>query len=225
MSENLNIDIERMGEFFNKRADGYEEHMKNTVEFFDEYYKVIAQPVKETDENINILDLGCGTGLEIDSIFSKVPNAKITGIDLSEEMLEKLQKKYESKIDNLNLIKGSYLTVPFKNNNYDYVVSSMTMHHFVLDEKLELYKKIKLSLKSGGKYIEGDYVVSKEYETEFLNRYYKIMNSLSTEEKDLYHIDIPFTIETQKKLFKEAGFKKIEIIWESENNIIMVVEA
>lgn len=224
MSENIIEQIEKMGEFFNKRADRYEEHMKETVEFFTEYYKAIASPIKETESNIDILDLGCGTGLEIEGIFEKAPNSKITGIDMSEEMMNKLKEKYKNKLENISLIKDSYLTLPFEKENYEYVVSCMTMHHFVKEVKLELYKKIKQALKPGGKYIEGDYMVSKVHEIECLDRYYNLMNSLTEEEKDLYHIDIPLAIETQKELLKEAGFRNIEIIWQVENKIIMVAE-
>ena len=224
MSGNINEQIEKMGEFFNKRADTYEDHMKETVECFAEYYKDISRPIKETKENIAILDLGCGTGLELEGIFEKAPNSKITGIDMSEEMMSKLKEKYKNKLENISLIKDSYLTLPFEKENYEYVISCMTMHHFVKGEKLELYKKIKQALKPGGKYVEGDYVVSKEEEIECLDRYYDLMNSLNEEEKELYHIDIPFTIETQKELLKEAGFINIEVIWQVENKIIMVAQ-
>ncbi|MGH4123447.1 MAG: class I SAM-dependent methyltransferase [Clostridium sp.] len=224
MSENTKEQIEKMGEFFNKRADTYEDHMKETVEFFTEYYKAIASPIKKTESKINILDLGCGTGLEIEGIFEKAPNCKITGIDMSEEMMSKLKEKYNNKLENISLIKDSYLTRPFEKENYDYVVSCMTMHHFVEEVKLELYKKIIQALKPGGKYIEGDYMVSEENEIEYLDRYYHLMNSLTKEQKDLYHIDIPLSIKTQKELLKEAGFRNIEIIWHVEDKIIMVAE-
>ena len=225
MNKNIKEDIERMGEFFNKRADGYEEHMKETVEEFEKYYKAISHPIRKTEDKINILDLGCGTGLELEGIFSKVPNAQITGIDMSEEMIKKLKEKYENKLDNIKIIMDSYLTLPFENKNYDYVVACMTMHHFLKEEKIELYKKIREALKEGGKYIEGDYMVSKENEIEYLERYHEQINSLTEEERGLYHIDIPFAIETQKEILTEAGFKNIEIIWQVENKIIMVAEA
>lgn len=225
MSENLKNDIEEMGEFFNKRANLYEDHMRETVELFEKYYNSISNPIVQTDEQIKILDLGCGTGLELEGIFSKAPNCQLTGIDISEDMMVKLKKKYEHKLENIKLKKGSYLIIPFAKKNYDYVVSSMTMHHFVPAVKLELYKKIRESLKKGGKYIEGDYMVMIEKEKKYLDRYYDIMNALLEEEKGLYHIDIPFAIETQKELFKKAGFKRIEIIWHVENKVIMVAEA
>ena len=34
-----------------------------------------------------ILDLGCGTGLELDALFARFPDLRVTGIDMTEEML------------------------------------------------------------------------------------------------------------------------------------------
>ncbi len=89
--EHNNSKIEEMGEFFNNRAESYEQHMERAVEKFDQYYSVLANPIEETDKAVEILDLGCGTGLELKGIFSRCPSAHITGIDLSKEMLQLLR--------------------------------------------------------------------------------------------------------------------------------------
>ena len=52
--------------FFATRAEGYDEHMLNSVEGCKEGYENMARIIKKLSENfalINILDLGCGTGL------------------------------------------------------------------------------------------------------------------------------------------------------------------
>ncbi len=86
MSENY--EIEEMRSFFNLRAEGYEKHMEDAINSFEEYYKLVSSTLKYTEEVIEILDLGCGTGLELEEIFNKAPNARVTCIDLSEEMLK-----------------------------------------------------------------------------------------------------------------------------------------
>jgi len=82
-----------MSQFFNERADEYEEHMRS---FVLELYDVIASPISTTRETISILDLGCGTGLEFEAVFARAPNALITGVDVSEEMLFRLREKYQA---------------------------------------------------------------------------------------------------------------------------------
>lgn len=220
MSNNIIKKPEKMDEFFNARVTGYDQHMKENIDQYEDFYRTISKPILRTDVRIEILDLGCGTGLELKGIFKNVPNAQITGIDLSEEMLNSLTEKYREFAEQLNLIKGSYISHPFGREKYDYVVSVMTIHHFFEKEKLELYKKIRKSLKPDGKYIEGDYVVSEKEEKNALLEYeskIKLVNK-----NQLYHIDIPMTEEKQIKLLEKAGFSKVEVIFRGEANRVFV---
>ena len=81
---------EKMNDFFNKRAGGYDKHMKETIPQFTAFYRKIVSPIQKTKEKIQILDLGIGTGLELEGIFKKATNAFVTGIDVSENMLKLL---------------------------------------------------------------------------------------------------------------------------------------
>jgi len=78
---------EEMKSFFDLRVESYDEHMSSNVEDFNEFYSMIAAPFEKTDRLIEVLDVGAGTGIELEFIFAKAPNAKITAVDLSEEML------------------------------------------------------------------------------------------------------------------------------------------
>ena len=78
---------ETMSDFFDKMSGEYDAHMEANVEAFEEFYSKVAAAIQETQEALSILDIGCGTGLELTAIFKKAPNALITGIDLSMEML------------------------------------------------------------------------------------------------------------------------------------------
>lgn len=222
MSENY--EIEEMGRFFNLRAEGYEKHMEDAINSFEEYYKLVSSTLEYTEEVIEILDLGCGTGLELEEIFNKAPNARITCMDLSEEMLKILKEKYKDKLNQINIVIASYLEEDFGIKKYDYVFGIMTMHHFLYDEKLELYKKIKLALKDNGCYIEGDYVVSKYYEKKWLKQRADLLREQGNEKIKLYHIDIPFALTTQRRLFKEAGFRSLHIIFEKGEHLIYEVK-
>jgi tRNA (cmo5U34)-methyltransferase len=194
--------------------------MKETVNSFDKYYELVSEPIQYTEESIEILDLGCGTGLEIRGILKKAPNARITCIDMSENMMEILLENYRANRSQIRTINGSYLTCPFEERKYDYVVSVMTMHHFIYEEKVKLYEKVKKALKENGLYIEGDYIVEEEKAKELLEKYRNAYEKYGLEAAKLYHIDIPFSIETQKNIFKEAGFKQLELVFEEGEHTI-----
>lgn len=152
--------IEKMDEFFAARAEGYDEHMLNEVGGCREAYEKMAELISDNTENL--LDLGCGTGLELAGIFKRFPNVSVTGIDLSKAMLEKLSEKYSDK--NITLINADYFSTDLRREYFDTVISFQTMHHFSHEMKIGLYKKILNSLKSGGVYIECDYMVETQAE-------------------------------------------------------------
>ena len=88
--------LEKMADFFENRLDGYDEHMMTNIEAADEFYPFTAKQLPTT-ENCHILDLGCGTGLELEEYYPLNPSAKITGVDLSQGMLSALKKKFADK--------------------------------------------------------------------------------------------------------------------------------
>lgn len=85
--------LEKMDEFFENRLSDYDEHMLTTIEGADEFYKFTAA-LLPLEAETEILDLGCGTGLELEEYFALNPHAHVTGIDLSKAMLERLKANF-----------------------------------------------------------------------------------------------------------------------------------
>ena len=79
-----------MDDFFTARVDGYDEHMRQYVEEDSEFYAYTASLLPKK-ENATVLDLGCGTGLELEAFFELNKTAEVTGIDLTEAMLTALK--------------------------------------------------------------------------------------------------------------------------------------
>lgn len=210
--------IEQMSDFFTARASDYDAHMINCVEGCREGYIKMAELVPPNAKTL--LDLGCGTGLELDEIFKRVPDIKVTGIDLTAAMLEKLREKQPDK--KMNLICGDYFTVPF-GEEYDCAVSFQTMHHFKKDKKRELYKKIFDALTAGGVYIECDYMVLTQQEEDFwFKENDRIRKEQGIAEGEFYHYDTPCTVNNQIALLKEAGFKEAEKVFRQENTTMLI---
>jgi tRNA (cmo5U34)-methyltransferase len=88
--------LEKMADFFENRLDGYDEHMMTSIEAADEFYPFTAKQLL-TAENCNTLDLGCGTGLELEEYYLLNPSAKVTGVDLSQGMLSALKRNLPTK--------------------------------------------------------------------------------------------------------------------------------
>lgn len=211
--------LETMSEFFTARVEGYDEHMLNNVEGCREGYAVMASLVPAGTRSL--LDLGCGTGLELDEIFKTHPELNVVGIDLTEAMLQKLREKHPDK--NMRLICGDYFAVDFGKAVFDCAVSFETMHHFSKRKKLELYHRICNSLTDGGLYIECDWIVESQAEED---RYFSENDRLRREagipDGEFCHFDTPCTIDNQIALFKSAGFKSAEKVFRLGGTTIVV---
>lgn len=132
------IKLEKMDDFFARRAEGYDEHMLNEVAGCREAYIKMAELIPEKTETL--LDLGCGTGLELHGIFERFPKLHVTGIDLTKAMLDRLAVKYRGK--DITLINGDYFLVDLGKNRFDAAVSFETMHHFSHEKKISLYSRV-----------------------------------------------------------------------------------
>lgn len=214
-----------ISQFFDERTDTYEEHMRQSLlSSFSKFYGLISSPIARTSEPISILDLGCGTGLELESVFSRAPGALVTGVDVSKKMLCRLRDKYQKFLGQIELVEGPFEMALSKEKEYDYALSVMTLHHLPPSPKGKLYKKVCSSLKDKGKYIEGAYVVSRRKEKEFLSVYEKIMQNHQLPPDKTYHIDVPCSVETQIELLSEAGFSEVRTIWKKRQAAIFVAE-
>ena len=206
--------LEKMDDFFAARVDGYDEHMKSNIEGASSFYKYTAA-LLPADEKANVLDLGCGTGLELEEYFSMNPKAKVTGIDMTEVMLESLRGKFLDK--EIAAICGSYFDVPFGEEIFDATVSVESLHHFSKEQKVPLYAKLRKALKPGGYFILTDYFADlDEQEVFFRQELIRIRKEQSLQDDVLYHYDTPLTVEHEKEALQEAGFTRVEELdsWE-----------
>lgn len=202
--------LEEMGAFFDNRLDGYEEHQLTCIEGARDFYPFTASCLP-SQPHANILDLGCGTGLELDYYFQINPSAAVTGIDLAPSMLMELRRKFSDK--DITLIEGSYFDVLFPENHYDAAVSVESLHHFTRREKIPLYRKIYRALKPGGYFILTDYFApSDEEELRFQNELARLKSEQGITGNGFYHYDTPLTVVHETQALQEVGFPTVEII-------------
>ena len=207
--------LEKMSDFFEARLDGYDSHMMTNIECASEFYPFTAKQLP-TAEHCCILDLGCGTGLELQEYYKLNSSAKVTGIDLSEGMLTELQRKFVGK--DITLILGSYFDVPLGENVFDAAVSVESLHHFTKEEKVGLYSKLHIALKDDGYFILTDYFsLSDDEERMHRNNLIALKTEQGITDDEFYHYDTPLTVKHELEALVEAGFASVEVLnnWEA----------
>ena len=202
--------LEKMADFFENRLDGYDEHMMTNIEAADEFYPFTAKQLPTT-ENCHILDLGCGTGLELEKYYLLNPSARITGIDLSQGMLSTLKKKFADK--DITLICGSYFDVPFGMSLFDGAVSVESLHHFTKVEKVPLYTKLHKALKDGRYFVLTDYFsLTDEEEQMHRQNLIELKAEQGIADDEFYHYDTPLTVRHETEALLDAGFSSVEVL-------------
>lgn len=207
--------LETMSGFFDRRVDSYEDHMRP----WRAYYRWLGELIPAQAETL--LDLGCGTGLELDEIFRLHPDIRVTGIDLAPGMLARLREKHPER--KLTLTVGDYLTVPLAPCAFDVAVAFETLHHFPPETKLGLFRRIFVALRPGGMLLEGDYIAeSDEMETYLFQELARRRARQHVPEGTFVHFDTPLTLAHELSLLRQAGFTAEVLGYRGEDNTPMI---
>ncbi len=206
----MNEKLEKMDEFFENRLSDYDEHMLNCIESAREFYQFTADKLPK-EAGCSVLDLGCGTGLELEEYFKLNKTASVTGIDLSEGMLAALREKFPDK--EITLVQASYFDEPFGEHVFDAAVSVESLHHFTQKEKTPLYAKLWAALKDKGYFILTDYFASSdEEERQLRSNLEEMKREQGIADDEFYHYDTPLTVAHETEALIEAGFSKVELL-------------
>ena len=202
--------LERMDDFFASRIDGYDAHMRQNIEGASGFYAYTASLLPKAAGSL-VLDLGCGTGLELEAYFALNPRAKVTGIDLSGAMLDALKAKFPEK--DLTLVRASYFDVPFGTRRFDAAVSVESLHHFPAERKAALYGKLYAALKPGGAFVLTDYFAeSEELEKEYFRNLADLKKEQGLSDDEFYHYDTPLLVGHEMDILRRAGFRDVRIM-------------
>ena len=196
--------LEPMGAFFARRLAGYDAHMRRDIVGAAEFYPAAAALLPELP-GCRVLDLGCGTGLELEEYFPRNPTARVTGIDLSPEMLAALRGKFPDRA--LDLRPGSYLELSLGEAEYDAAISVESLHHCSPAVKLGLYRRLRAALKPGGIFVLADYFAASPEEEAACFRELEAQKKQEGVPSDtLVHFDTPLTRDHELALLRAAGF-------------------
>lgn len=215
LHDTSDLPLEEMSDFFTNRLETYEEHMS----VWEKSYQIFAETLPAYCREI--LDLGCGTGLELDRIWQINPDREVTGIDLCRSMLDKLLEKHSGR--RLTTICQDYFQYDFGRDKWDAVISFESLHHFLPERKKRLYQKIFDSLKGRGLFLLGDYIACCDEEEDLLREVYLKKRKQSQIPDDCFvHFDIPLTLEHEKSLLQSAGFVIENVLTNPDNATIIM---
>lgn len=82
-----------------------------------------------------LLDIGCGTGTLDLLLHQHAPDALVVGLDIDPTVLTLAQRKAAQRSAQLPLSLASADCLPYADNSFDQVVSSLMLHHLTIAQK------------------------------------------------------------------------------------------
>ncbi len=206
-------------------SDIYIVERRRLFEILKSFYRYFFANKK----NNKILDLGCGDGILTRELLKIDASISATLVDGSQEMLSKAKEKL-SGVEGINYVRASFQELLRKDvalANFDFVVSSLAIHHLNMKEKKSLFEYIYSRLNSGGYFVNIDVVFSP---TENLEGWYLLLwkehiKEVQTRLKlEGNYEDIveryrsnkdnqPDTLTAQLKALKSVGFKEVDCFY------------
>ena len=215
-------------ERFNDHASQYDDQRRKLIPCFDDFYSIPITVLDTKKEEPQVLDIGAGTGLFSSFLKEKFPQAKLTLIDISEKMMEVAKNRFRSE-SNVEYVIADYTDYAFESNKYDFIISSLSIHHLTDEEKRSLYDSLYIALKPGGVFVNADQVLG---QTGYIESLYKKdwenkinSNGLTKEEVEAAHertkLDKMSTLEDQIHWLQQSGFQDVDCLYKYFNFVVL----
>ena len=119
---------------FHFAPDTYEEMIREDVPRYDELQRVTVETIPF--EPARVLELGVGTGETTKRLLARFPNAQVTGLDSTPEMVFAAR---ELGIE----VRLARMEDPLPDGPWDLVISVLTIHHLDADGKRDLFRRVR----------------------------------------------------------------------------------
>lgn len=218
------MDLDRIKNHFEEEAKEFDIIIQKLIPNYNLMIDALVSAIPFAENsNFTLIDLGCGTGTISKTIKNLFPNANITCVDISKNMLQIAESKLNGKV---KCICEDFYNFEFP-QKYNLIVSSLALHHLETDsDKLMFYKKIYSALNPGGIFINIDVVLASDdkLQNTYMQKWQEYMaanvSKQEIEEKWLpsyYAEDRPTKLSTHLEMLKECNFSCIDVVFKYYN--------
>jgi demethylmenaquinone methyltransferase/2-methoxy-6-polyprenyl-1,4-benzoquinol methylase len=139
---------------FNRMSSSYERmNYITSFGFSIRWRKYFLNSFKETNNQVEVIDLLTGMGETWKATKKKLPNSNLTALDFSEEMLKHAHQKSKKKYDNkITVLQQDVLASSLPSNHFDFVTCAFGLKTFNTQQLNILAMETKRILKIGGQF-------------------------------------------------------------------------
>jgi len=209
-------------------ADSYDRERRKLVPCFDDFYRTALELLPfASDDRLEVLDLGAGSGLLSSLIAQAFPKARLTLFDVTPEMLMIARVRLKPLGKRVRFVTADFAAAA-PSKAYDAVVSALAVYYLPDGGKRHLFADIFKYLTPGGVFINADQVAG---ETAAIDRrarqmWTKRVRELKVAERNLnaelerMKQNLPATVGQQLAWLRECGFVEVSCAY---RNLIFAV--
>ena len=183
-------------------AEGYLDLIRREVPDYAELQRQVADASGSGARRL--LELGTGTGQTALALLERHPEARLTGMDASADMLAVARSVLPA--DRV-LLQERRLEDPLPAGPFDAVASALAVHHLDGNGKADLFRRAAAVLAPGGRLVVGDVVVPQDPS-----------DAVTPIEAGF---DRPDTVAAQLRWLAGAGLRA-EVVWQHRDLAVMV---
>ena len=206
--------------YFGSRATAYDSLVRRAVPVYNELIDRLVLYLPERASRI--LELGCGTGNLSIALARRYPEAEITIVDGSPEMLDITAIRL-GESTTVHPIEGAFEDLELFPGRYDLVTSCLSIHHVI--DLPALFDRVHAALEPDGLFVFGDQMRGRTDRNHALNwnrmvDFWREPGHLSPEEiasleEHAACHDHYVPVVRQLALLEQAGFEDLDVVWRS----------
>jgi tRNA (cmo5U34)-methyltransferase len=226
--------IEKQFEFDQAVASVFDDMLHRSVPFYDEVRRLVIDLIlAEERAGRRIVDLGSSTAKFLLELHSRMSESMaLVGVDNSEAMVERArQKSLAYGADDVQLDLADVLTYDYR--GFDVAVSNYTLQFIRPMQRTALVARIAEELSEGGMFVFSEKVLfdDPQLDKQMIDIYYDYKRTqgysdfeIAQKREALENVLIPFTIEENIRMCREAGFESIHTIFQWANFVTFVAK-
>jgi len=212
---------------FNKHvADVFDDMLNRSVPFYSAVIDAIAELVRRhVPPGSKVYDLGCSTGTTLLELARRLDDMELhyTGIDNAPAMIEKAARKAEmySKSAVIRFIEDDITSaLP---TDADVIICNYTMQFIRPPARSGFVRRIYDSLSEGGLFVVSEKIINhdKKLNRAFIDMYHRFKKQkgyseleISAKREALENVLVPFSIQENLDLIRQAGFPTVETFFQ-----------
>ena len=225
--------ISKRFEFDEAVASVFDDMLSRSIPFYDEVRKLIISLIlSRKKEGMKVLDLGASTAkflLDLDA--KRSVSMRLKGLDNSQAMLDRALQKCQAFGADIELELVDMLGYDY--HEEDVIVANYTLQFIRPLQRLELIKNIYEGLEEDGIFIFSEKIVfeDKLLDKAMIDIYYSYKKSqgyseyeIAQKREALENVLIPFTLQENIQMCKDAGFTEVETVFQWANFVTFVVK-